>query len=67
MSGPDASMRQQWLERGRRLPERLRRLTPFISGAVAALLILVLYNTVKSDPDVLDVDDVAVTVAEALA
>ena len=46
---------------------RLRKLAPVASGALAALLVVVIYTATRPEPDRVTLDDVEGTVADAMA
>jgi S1-C subfamily serine protease len=56
-----------WQLRLRRLRARLRRTLPFVSGVLAALVALLLYNAIVPAPQPLTVREVNDTVAQAMA
>ena len=64
MSYPSAS---KWRQRQQRLRMRLRKLAPVASGALAALLVVVIYTATRPEPDRVTLDDVEGTVADAMA
>ena len=62
-----ASQAHPWQERLRHLRARLKRVTPFAFGVLVSLLALMIYNTLRSDPEQLTANEVEEAVAETLA
>src|SRR5262245_45055333 len=67
MSEPSASQSEPWRRRLERLRMQLRRIVPFASGVLAALMALLLYNVLLPAPPPLTTREVNDTVAQALA
>ena len=61
------SRREVWRQRLKRLGAGLRKLLPIVGGAVAAFLALVAYRLVFPPPAPITPDDMATTVANAMA
>lgn len=66
MNEPSVSGREKFRDRIERLRARIRKATPFLSGVLASLLALWLYNTVTGTPP-LTTQDLNTAVAVALA
>jgi len=64
---PTPSRRDVWRSRFRRLRAAVRRVVPFASGVLAALVALLLYNTLFPAQRPLTTTDVKQTVAQVLA
>ena len=67
MDAPETSIWGKWLKLPRRLGRRLRTLPPVVSGALAALLVLVVYTTFKPEPDRVTMEHVEESMAEVMA
>ncbi len=67
MSDPAASRSDRWRGRLQRLRTGARNMAPFVSGVCAALVALLLYNTLVPGPQPLTTREVNDTVAQALA
>ena len=67
MSETPASRSELWRQRLRRLRAGLRRIVPFASGVLAALVALLLYNALVPAPHQLTTREVNDTVAQAMA
>src|SRR6185295_4154212 len=67
MSEPSASRPERWRRRLQRLRAYLRRIAPFASGVLAALVALLVYNILLPAPPPLTTREVNDTVAQALA
>src|SRR5512147_3009642 len=67
MSEPSLSVGDRLRERGRRLRERVRKTLPFLSGIVAALLALFLYNTLVPGAKPLTQNEVSTAIFSAMA
>jgi S1-C subfamily serine protease len=66
-SPPQASRKNAWLERLRSLLRLGRRALPFLSGVIAALVALFLYNLLVPGPQPLTARDVKDTVNQVMA
>lgn len=67
MSEPSAVSTEQWRQHWQRLRLYIRRATPFVSGVLAALTALLLYNILFPDPPPLTTREVNNTITEVLA
>ncbi len=67
MDEPSASHMELWRRRLRRFRAGVRRAVPFISGVLAALVALLLYNALVPAPQPLTTREVNDTVAQAMA
>jgi S1-C subfamily serine protease len=67
MDEPSISRRERWRMRMRRLGSGLRRTVPFVTGMLAALAGLLLYNQLFPGPRPLTNQDVNNTVAQVMA
>ena len=67
MNEPSVSKHEIWREWIRGVLVRLRRGLPFISGVFAAVLAFLLYNLLFVRPNQLSLDDVEISVANAMA
>jgi S1-C subfamily serine protease len=67
MSEPSASRSELWRQRLQRLRTRVRKVTPFVSGVLAAFVALLLYRVLDPVPPPLTTRDVNDAVAQALA
>ena len=67
MDEPSASRLEIWRGRLRRFRARVRRALPFVSGVLAALVALLLYNLLVPGPRPLTTSEVKNTVAQTLA
>jgi S1-C subfamily serine protease len=67
MDEPSASRSELWRYRLRRLRAGLRRIVPFASGVLAALVALLLYNALVPAPRPLTTREVKDTVAQVMA
>ncbi|HSB01450.1 MAG TPA: trypsin-like peptidase domain-containing protein [Anaerolineae bacterium] len=67
MNEPSLSVSDRLRERIRRLRERARKTLPFLSGVLAALLALFLYNTLSPGTRPLTQNEVSTAISSALA
>jgi S1-C subfamily serine protease len=67
MSEPPASRSERWRPRLHKAGNRLRRLVPFVSGVIAALMALLVYNILLPAPQPLTVDQVNESIANVMA
>ncbi len=67
MNEPPASRSERWRSRFKRVRALLWRIVPFASGVLAALVALLLYNTITPAPRQMTQQDVNTSVAQALA
>jgi len=67
MDEPSASPSERWRHRLQRVRAGVRRVVPFASGVLAALVALLLYNALTPAPQPLTSREVKDTVAQALA
>jgi S1-C subfamily serine protease len=67
MSEPAASRSELWRRRSQRLRARARAAVPFVSGVLAALLALLIYNVILPGPPQLTARDVNESIAQAMA
>ncbi len=67
MSELSPSRSERWRDRARRLRAGLRRMIPFASGVLAALIALLLYNALSPAPRPLTTREVKDTVAQVMA
>ena len=67
---PDATPADQpnrWRERLQRLRGRLKRIAPFALGVLGTLIALVLYDSLRSDPKQITLDELEQSVVERIA
>jgi len=67
MSEPAASRSELWQRRLQRFRTRARRAVPFVSGVLAALVALLIYNVILPGPPQLTTRDVNQSIAQAMA
>lgn len=67
MNEPSDPQLGPWRLRWRRLRARVRRIAPFVSGVLAALVALLLYNAIAPAPQPMTQQQVSDTVAQAMA
>ncbi len=67
MSETPASRLELWRQRLRRFRAGVRRMVPFASGVLAALVALLLYNALVPAPHQVTTGEVKDTVAQAMA
>ncbi len=67
MNEPSASRLELWRQRWRRFRAGVRRMVPFVSGVLAALVALLLYNALVPGPHQVTTREVKDTVAQAMA
>ena len=67
MNAPATSQAEGWRLRLQRLSARARQILPFATGVVATLAALLLYHLLTPGPDLLTLNEVNDSVAQALA